>query len=243
MKKGGMGSQVSYNVQTAVDTEHKLIIAHDVTNAPVDRNQLFPIAGLAQHTLQQQEIKVVADRGYYKGEAIKDCYDAGIKVLVPRTLTSGNRAVGRFEKEDFHYDVELDHYRCPADEILQRRFDTVEKGKTMHVYFAPVSVCRNCPIRSKCTTAEQRRLRRWEHEGLLDVMEERLRNTPDAMAIRACTVEHPFGTIKAWMGSTHFLMRRLKNVRTEMSLHVLAYNLRRMISIIGVATLMEAIRA
>ena len=126
---------------------------------------------------------------------------------------------------------------------MQRRFDTVEKGKTMHVYFAPVSVCRNCPIRSKCTTAEQRRLRRWEHEGLLDVMEEKLRNTPDAMAIRACTVEHPFGTIKAWMGSTHFLMRRLKNVRTEMSLHVLAYNLRRMISIMGVAPLMEAIRA
>ena len=243
MKKGGMGAQVSYNIQTAVDTEHKLIIAHDVTNAPVDRNQLFPIAGLAQHTLKQEKIRVLADRGYYKGEAIKNCYDADIKVLVPKTLMSGNRAAGRFDKEDFHYDVASDHYRCPADEILQRRFDTVEKGKMMHVYFAPVPACRDCKIKSKCTTSSQRRVRRWEHEGLLDTMEQELRNTSDAMTVRSQTVEHPFGTLKAWMGSTHFLMRRLKNVRTEMSLHVLAYNLRRMISIMGVVPLMEAMRA
>jgi len=243
MKKGGMGSQVSYNVQTAVDAEHKLIIAHDVTNAPVDRNQLFPIAGLTQHTLQQEEIKVLADRGYYKGEAIKDCYDAGIKVLVPKALTSGSRAAGRFDKEDFHYNVESDHYRCPEGEVLQRRFDTVEKGKMMHVYFAPVSTCRDCKIKSKCTTSNQRRVRRWEHEELLEVMEEELTNTPDAMPMRSRTVEHPFGTLKAWMGHSHFLTRRLKNVRTEMSLHVLAYNLQRMISIMGAVALMEAIRA
>ena len=204
MKKGGMGAQVSYNIQTAVDTEHKLIIAHDVTNAPVDRNQLFPIAGLAQHTLKQEEIRVLADRGYYKGEAIKNCYDADIKVLVPKTLTSGNRAAGRFDKEDFHYNVESDHYRCPADEILQRRFDTVEKGKMMHVYFAPVSTCRNCKIKSKCTMSSQRRIRRWEHEGLLDTMEQELRNTPDAMTVRSQTVEHPFGTLKAWMDQRIF---------------------------------------
>ena len=126
---------------------------------------------------------------------------------------------------------------------MQRRFNTVETGKTMGVYFASVGVCRACKLRSKCTTSEQRRIRRWEHEGVLDVMEEQLQRTPDAMAIRSCTVEHPFGTIKAWMGYSHFLMRQLKNVRTEMSLHVLAYNLRRMISIMGVAALMEALRA
>jgi transposase len=243
MKKGGMGSQVSYNVQTAVDTEHKLIIAHDVTNAPVDRNQLFPIAGLAQHTLKQDEIKVLADRGYYKGEAIKSCYDAGINVLVPKTQTSGNKAAGLFDKSDFHYDASADHYQCPAGETLQRRFDTVEKGRTMQVYFSSVSVCRNCTLKSTCTTGVQRKIRRWEHEGILDAMEEDLRNTPDAMPMRSRTVEHPYGTLKAWMGHSHFLTRRLKNVRTEMSLHVLAYNLRRMISIMGVVPLMEAIRA
>jgi len=243
MKKGGMGSQVSYNIQTAVDTEHKLIIAHDVTNAAVDRNQLFPIAGLAQYTLQHEEIKVLADRGYYKGEAIKDCYDADIKVLIPKTRTSGNRAAGRYDKEDFHYDVEADHYRCPAGEILSRRNSSVEHGMMIHTYYASVVVCRDCELKSKCTRGRERRVRRWEHEGLLDAMEQELRNTPDAMSVRSQTVEHPFGTLKAWMGSTHFLMKRLKNVRTEMSLHVLAYNLRRMISIMGVVPLIEAIRA
>ena len=243
MKKGGMGSQVSYNVQTAVDTKHKLIVAHDVTNAAVDRNLLFPLAGLVQHTLQQDEIKVLADRGYYKGRAIKDCYDAGIKVLVPKILTSGSKAAGRFGKQDFRYEVAADQYRCPAGEILQRRFNTVEAGNVLHVYFAPVSVCRSCALKSQCMTSAQRRIRRWEHEDLLDSMEQELRNTPDAMSVRSQTVEHPFGTLKAWMGSTHFLTRRLKNVRTEMSLHILAYNLRRMMSIMGVVPLMEAIRA
>jgi hypothetical protein len=198
------------------------------------QNALFP---------ERLEIKVVADRGYHKGEAIKDCYDAGIKVLVPETLTSGNRAVGRFDKEDFQYEVEADHYRCPAGEILQRRFSTVQKGKSMQVYFSSLSVWRNCKLKAKCTSSGQRRIRRREHEGLPDVMEQELRNTPDAMPIRSRTVEHPFGTLKAWMGSTHFLMRRLKNVRTEMSLHVLAYNLRRMSSIMSVVPLMEAISA
>jgi hypothetical protein len=186
---------------------------------------------------------VLADRGYFKGEAIKNCYDVDIKVLVPKTLTSGNRAAGLFDKEYVRYDVESDHYRCPADERLQHRFDTVEKGKTMHVYFAPVSVCRNCTIRSKCTTSSHRRIRRWEHEGLLDVMERELRKTPDAMSMRSQTVEHPFRTLKNWIGPSHFLTRRLKNVRTEMSLHVLAYNLRRMMSIMGVVPLIEAMRA
>ena len=136
-----------------------------------------------------------------------------------------------------------DYYQCPAGEILQRRFSTVEKGRTMQVYFSSVSVCRNCTLKSKCTTGVQRKIRRWEHEGMLDAMEEDLRNTPDAMPMRSRTVEHPFGTLKNWMGHSHFLTRRLKNVRTEMSLHVLAYNLRRMISIMGVMPLIEAIRA
>lgn len=158
------------NVQTAVDTEHKLIIAHDVINAPVDRSLLFPVAALAQHTLQQEEIKVLADRGYYKGEAIKSCYDADIKVLVPKTLTSGNKAAGRFENEDFHYEVEADHYRCPAGEILPRRNSSVEHGMMIHTYYASLVVCRDCKLKSKCTRGKERRVRRWEHEGLLDVM-------------------------------------------------------------------------
>ena len=243
MKKGGMGSQVSYNVQTAVDTTHKLIIAHDVTNAPVDRSQLFPVAALAQHVLQKKEIKVLADRGYYKGEAIKACNDAGIQVLVPKPLTSSNKAAGLFDKKAFVYDKQKDHYTCPAGATLTRRFNTIEKGMTLHAYYAAQSVCQACPLKSRCTTGQTRRVKRWEHEQVLERMERRLQETSDAMLMRARTVEHPFGTIKNWMGATHFLTRRLKNVRTEMSLHVLAYNLRRMISIMGAKSLMEALRA
>ena len=122
------------------------------------------------------------------------------------------------------------------------RHRSIEKGMNMDDYYASVLTCRVCRIKSKCTKGKERRVRRWEHEGVLDAMAEALRNTPEAMGIRAKTVEHPFGTLKAWMGATHFSMKRLKNVRTEMSLHVLAYNLRRMISIMGVGPLMEAIR-
>jgi transposase len=243
MKKGGMGSQMSYNVQTVVDTEHKLIIAHEVTNAPVDRGQLSTMATLAQEALQVRELTVLADKGYYKGEEMQACHLAGIKALVPKTQTSGNTAAGLFEKEDFCYDEDLDQYRCPAGEVLSRRHSTVERGMTMHGYYTSTLVCQACTLRAKCTRGKARRIKRWEHEGVLDVMEEQLQRTPDAMAIRSCTVEHPFGTIKAWMGYSHFLMRQLKNVRTEMSLHVLAYNLRRMISIMGVMPLMEALRA
>jgi len=243
MKKGGMGSQVSYNVQTAVDTKHKLIVAHEVTNAPVDRNQLLPMAKLAQSALQQDEITVLADRGYYKGEAIHACYRAGIKALVPKSFTSGNKAAGLFDKQDFRYDAQTDQYQCPAGEALPRRHSSVEKGMTIHTYYASVLVCRNCNLKTQCTKGQERRVRRWEHEDLLDVMAEELRNTPEAMPMRAQTSEHPFGTIKLWTGPSHFLMKRLTNVRTEMSLHVLAYNLRRMISILGVKPLIEAVRA
>ncbi len=243
MKKGGQASQVSYNVQTAVDAEHKLIVAHEVTNAPVDRRQLASMSKAAQKALKCEELTVLADRGYYKGDEIRACYLASIKALVPKSFTSNNKAAGLFDKEDFIYDARVDQYNCPAGERLPRRHSSIDRGMKIHYYYASQLVCRDCPLKSKCTTGKERRVRRWEHEGLLDAMAEELHHTPDAMAMRARTVEHPFGTLKTWMGSQHFLMKRLKNVRTEMSLHVLAYNLKRMISIKGVIPLMEAMRA
>lgn len=243
MKKGGTGSQVSYNVQTAVDTQHKLIVAHEVTNAPVDRNLLVPLARLAQAALQEEKITVLADRGYYKGEAIRECYLAGIEALVPKPLTSNNKAAGLFDKAAFRYEVDQDQYRCPAGEVLAHRHDSDDNGQRIHYYYASALVCKDCPLKSQCTPGQERRVRRWEHEEVLDAMAEQLAQSPHAMPLRACTSEHPFGTLKTWMGASHFLMRRLKNVRTEMSLHVLAYNLRRMITIMGVQPLMAAIRA
>ena len=163
-------------------------------------------------------------------------------MLVPKPQTSGSKAVGLFEKQDFNYDAKADQFLCPAGEILPRRHRSVEHGMTIHAYYTSPVVCRGCKLKPKCTRGKERRVKRWEHEGILDAMEEDLRNTPDAMPMRSRTVEHPFGTLKNWMGHSHFLTRRLKNVRTEMSLHVLAYNLRRMISIMGVVPLIEAIR-
>ena len=226
-----------------MDTEHKLIVAHEVTNAPVDRNLLFPVARLAQDALQTDQLTALADRGYYKGEAIRACYQSGIRALVPKTLTSGNRAAGLFDKQEFVYDAQTNQYRCPAGEAMPWRHRSTENGLELDFYYASAMICRECRLKSQCTKGRERRVRRWEHEDVLDAMAEELHNTPDAMAIRAKTVEHPFGTLKAWMGATHFSMKRLKNVRTEMSLHVLAYNLRRMISIMGVGPLMEAMRA
>jgi len=184
---------------------------------------------------------IIADRGYFKGEEILACEQAGMTPLVPKPLTSGAKAEGRFGKQDFVYIPENDVYRCPAGKLLTWRFDRVEEGQLLHHYWT--TACQCCAVKSQCTTGKERRIKRWEHEGVIDRMQQRLDQAPDAMRVRRQTVEHPFGTIKAWMGATHFLTRGLKRVRTEMSLHVLAYNLKRMISILGVNRLLEAIRA
>ena len=150
------------------------------------------------------------------------------------------RAEGRFGKEVFVYLSDEDAYRCPAGEMLTRRFGSKEGDLTMFVYWC--TTCPSCPLRSQCTTAKYRRVRRWEHEQLVETMNARM-EAIDAMAIRRETAEHPFSTIKAWMGATHFLCTGLKSVRTEMSLHVLAYNLRRMMTPLGIGRLHPALAA
>lgn len=242
MKQSTVGSLVGYNVQTAVDTEHKLIIAHEVTNSPVDRSQLLPLARLARSALARDELTVLADRGYYKGTDIKACVDEQMTTLVPRSLTSNNGARGYFPRSAFEYDPEADEYRCPANQKLTRRHSSIEKGMTIDTYYVSNPICRACELKSKCTTGINRRMRRWEHEGVLEEMQAVMDKIPEAMTLRAQTVEHPFGTLKFWMGARHFLMKRLDNVKTEMSLHVLAYNLRRMMTIVGVPALVELVR-
>ena len=242
MATSGKGTGiVGYNVQAAVDAQHHLIIAHAVTNVGNDRAQLSKMAQQARDASGQGALTIIADRGYFKGEEILACEQAGMTPLVPKPLTSGAKAEGRFGKQDFVYIPENDVYRCPAGKLLTWRFDRVEEGQLLHHY--RTTACQCCAVKSQCTTGKERRIKRWEHEGVIDRMQQRLDQAPDAMRVRRQTVEHPFGTIKAWMGATHFLTRGLKRVRTEMSLHVLAYNLKRMISILGVNRLLEAIRA
>jgi hypothetical protein len=242
MATSGRGTgMVGYNVQTAVDAKHHMIVAHEVTNVGHDRDQLSSMAHQARDAIGTNKLTVFADRGYFKGEEILDCERAGIKTLVPKPQTSGNKAVGLFDRADFHFIPSKNEYRCPAGERAIWRFSSVERGLTLHKYWS--SACPRCPIRSQCTTSVYRRIARWEHENVLDVMQKRLNRTPRASRIRRQTVEHPFGTLKAWMGATHFLTKTLPRVSTEMSLHVLAYNLKRAMQIFGAAPLMTAIRA
>ena len=242
MNSAGKGTgTVGYNVQTAMDSESHLIVAHEVVNQGHDREQLASMAEQAKEATGKKKLQVLADRGYFDGEEILKCEQADIAPLVPRPLTSNARAEGRFDKRDFVYSKRRDEYRCPAGQRAVWRFTTVEKGLTLHKYWS--SACPRCPMRSACTPADYRRITRWEHEDVLDRMQARLDRMPEAGRLRRRTVEHAFGTLKSWMGATHFLTKTLPKVRTELSLHVLAYNLKRMIQMLGVRPLIAAIRA
>jgi transposase len=243
MATSGRGSGiVGYNVQSAVETEHHLIVAHDVVMTGSDRQQLSSMAGKAKDALGVDELEVLADRGYFSGEEILSCEAMGVTPYVPRPLTSGAKADGRFGKQDFVYLPDQDVYRCPSGALLPRHMTTVEKGMTLHRYWDHFS-CQACALKPQCTPSVARRVTRWEHEAVIDALQKRMDLRPGAMRQRRRTVEHPFGTIKSWMGSTHFLMKRLPNVKTEIGLHILAYNLKRVIAIMGAQPLMAAMRA
>jgi len=242
MATSGRGSGVvGYNVQVAVDTEHHLIVTHEVTNVGNDRAQLARVAAAAKATLQTHTLEAVADRGYFDAQEILACDEAGITVTLPKPMTSGAKAQGRFGKQDFRYVAEEDAYICPADERLTYRFTREESGLRLRRYWT--NACRSCAIKQRCTPAIQRRVSRWEHEHVLEAVQNRLDEHPEKMRQRRVTVEHPFGTIKARMGATHFLMKTIPRVASEMALHVLAYNLTRAINIIGVGPLLSAMRA
>jgi Transposase DDE domain len=162
-------------------------------------------------------------------------------VFVPKTVTSSATANGRFGKDDFIYKAQTNEYRCPAGQRLIWRFSTVERGLKISKYWS--SNCQLCPLKGKCTPGPQHRVTRWEHEAVLDEMQARLDHAPEMMRIRRQTVEHPFGTIKAWMGVTHFLTRSIGRVSTEMSLHALVYNMKRVIKLLGSEAVMKAMRA
>jgi hypothetical protein len=242
MATSGRGTgMVGYNVQAAVDTKHHLIVTHEVVNEGHDRRQLSPMAQQTKETLGTKDLTVLADRGYFSGEEILKCEQAEIKALVPKPMTSNSTSSGRFDKRDFIYEPNRDRYRCPAGEYATRRFSSIEKGQVIHKYWS--SACTKCPIRSACTTDHYRRINRWEHEDVVERMQRRIDGMPQAGRLRRQTVEHTFGTLKSWMGATHFLTRTMPRVRTEMSLQVLAYNLKRVMQILGVQPLIAAMRA
>jgi transposase len=232
---------VGYNVQIAVDTQHHLIVAHEVTNVGTDRHQLAKMAVQARAEMAVETLDAVADRGYYTSEEILACEEAGITVTLPKPMTSNSKAAGRFGKQDFRYLAAEDAYVCPAGQKLAYSFTTEDKGLVLRRY--RTNACQSCAIKHSCTTGKERLISRWEHEAVLETVQARLDQHPEKMAMRRQTAEHPFGTIKCWMGATHFLTKRLPKVATEMALNVLAYNMKRVMAIIGVAGLLEALAA
>ena len=243
MATSGKGTAtVGYNVQIAVDAEHHLIVAHEVINQGYDRHQLAPMALKAQQATGCEQVTALADRGYFNGDQVLACEGTGVAPIVPKVLTSSGPKRGLFARQDFIYDVGHDHYTCPAGATLTKIHRRVDHTEDFDRY-RHLSACFTCPLRPRCTPTQRRIIKRWENEDVLDRMQGRLDRMPEAMGVRRQTVEHPFGTLKAWMGATHFLTRTLDKVRTEMSLHILAYNLKRMIAIFGAGPLMAAIRA
>jgi transposase len=241
MATSGRGTgMVGYNVQIAADTKHHLIVAHEVISEGHDRSSLRSMAQHAREAVGKDNLQVIADRGYFNGPEILACEEAGIRTYVPKPMTSNAKAAGRFSKADFIYIARDDEYQCPAGQRLRRHHSSVENGLRIDTYYT--SVCPQCPIKAQCTTSQERRVRRWEHEAVLEAMQARLDRKPDAMKTRRRTVEHVFGTLKHWMGSAHFLMKTLVHVPTEISLHALAYNFKRLISVLGIAKTMKAMK-
>ena len=241
MATSGKGTGiVGYNVQIAVDAEHHLIVAHEVTNIGADRAQLASMGRKARDAIECEEVTVLADRGYYNGEEVLACEGTGVLPYVPKTRTSGNAKRGLFTVQDFIYDAENDRYTCPAGEFLTRGKVRSDRRDDMD-HYRNLTACLTCGLKPQCTPDKVKRQKRWAHEAVLDRMQARLDRMPEAMTIRRQTVEHPFGTLKAWMGSTHFLTKTLEKVKTEMSLQVLAYNMKRIINIFGVRPLIQAI--
>jgi transposase len=230
---------VGYNVQSIVDAETHLIVTHEVTNQGHDRDLLAKMATQAKAVLQREDMHILADKGYFSALEILSCYRAGITATVPRSDTSGARSKGHFVKADFAYDNQADIYRCPAGQALIYRTTSEQQGLQMRRYWT--NACKACALKSRCTTGHERRVSRWEHEHLVEASNARRRSPSAPMSVRRSTVEHPFGTIKSWVGPCHFLTRRLRGVRTEMALNVLAYNIKRMIALVGIKGLMAAI--
>jgi hypothetical protein len=237
----GQGLDVCYNVQTAVDSKHKLIVHHEVTNAHTDQEYLVPMATTAKQVLDVERLEVVADKGYYSGEEIKKCEEQSIITYIPKAHVSPKLKKELFTKDDFTYDLATDIYTCPAGEQLTHRCTTTERKRVKMRYYR-TAACKICKVRSHCTESKHGRLiKRLVDEAVLERMAERLKANPEKMKLRKQLVEHPFGTMKRGMNQGYFLLKGINKVAGEMSLTVMAYNIKRVLSIVGVQEMIRAV--
>jgi hypothetical protein len=242
LMKTAKGSEVSYNVQTAVDSKHKLIVAYEVTNERNDLGQLAVMALQAKAALQVAELTVLADGGYYEGNALKECEEAGVTTYVPQPESGEAKRRGIFERKQFRYDQERDLYVCPQKEELHwtKTTNDRERNKKFKVY--ATQACAQCPLRAQCTTSKYgRKIKRWVDQGVIDRLQARNRGRPELLKQRKSLAEHPFGTIKWGMNQGFFLLKGISKVTTETGLTVLGYNLKRVLNIIGVEQMISSL--
>jgi len=230
----------AYNIQTAVDAKHALIVAQDVVLDGSDIRCLKPMAEAAQKILDGKRLNIAADAGYSNGEQVAQCEALGIVPYVPVMRTVNNQGDGTlFGRLDFRYDRESDSYTCPGEKRLIRKHTNQKDRYTM--YKASSSDCGGCALKSRCTQAPRRGLARHLYEDALIRLEERM--TPEAMRLRRSTVEHPFATIKYRIfGHPRLLLRGLSGAKTEISIATMAYNLKRITNVLGAMSLIEALR-
>jgi transposase len=243
MTTGKHGTDVSYNVQIAVDAKHSLILASDLTNEANDLHQLSPMAEATQEILGVEHLRVTADKGYYNERQIAECERHNISCYIPELEKSQNKALGLYTDKDFHYDATSDTYLCPAHQRLSFRCQGTKGNKLMRVY--ETGCCRQCLLRAQCTRSKSnnRRIYRWDREDIIEAMRQRMESHPEVVQKRKELVEHPFGIIKHWMNHGYFLMRGKKKVAAEVSMSVLVYNMKRVMNILGVPTLLAELRA
>ena len=236
----GQSNVVGYNAQMAVDAKHKLIAANEVTNDVTDYRQLANVALEAKANLEFKETEVVADKGYYSAGEVSRCVEENITPHIPKADTSANTKQGLYGKSQFRYDAQKDVYVCPGNQELTYRFGTFELGRELRYYRA--RGCKHCALKAQCTRNQgNRTITREENEHLMEAMAQRLKREPEKFKLRKTLAEHPFGTIKRWMGYTHFTLKGLEKVRTEWSLITLAYNLKRVLNLVSFEKLMAAV--
>jgi hypothetical protein len=244
MMIGNGKTNAAYNIQTAVDSKHKLIIAYEVTNDINDRYQLTSMAQLAKNSLGVDTLAVVADKGYVTGTELHQCEQLGITTYVPFTQATERRRSNvptpEYYHANFQYNKEHDCYICPQQQELKRRYTVWVQRQLKTVYAS--SACQLCSVKSQCSTNIQgRRIYRTQHEELMQSLRRRNQQNPEILKERKCLSEHPFGTIKHAWNQGYLLLRGFEKVRAEISLSVLAYNIRRAITILGVSNLIRTL--
>lgn len=241
MRTGHQGIDMCYNVQISVDSKHKLIVAHDVTNDTNDLNQLVPMAEQSKEILEVETLELTADMGYFKEEQIAECEGNNIKCYIPTPNKSQNKSKGLFTYKDFNYDRKNDFYECPGKEKLLPTIEVTKHDKPTVIY--RTNACTTCKLKSDCTTSKEgRRIYRNNYKEIIETMQKRMKENPSVSQQRKSIVEHPFGTLKHTMGHGYFLVRGKEKVSGEISMSVLVYNMKRVMNIVGITTLLTILK-